>query len=338
MQRSMIPNKLQPNDLVAIVSPSKTVANRKEAVEKARRHFEQATGLRTVLAPNALARHYYSAGTVQQRADDFHWAVKNPEVKAIIFSVGGSTAIELVDKLDYQLIAQNPKIIAGISDATTLLNPITAQTGLITFLGLEFLDFARQPMTYEVEAIKQAWFHGDIGSVKPNPDWRDFDSLPTSYAGWRVIRGGKAEGRIIGGNYTSFAQLYYTSYMPSVDASILAMEHYMLDKDDIQQSLAQLRLWGAFDRISSLIMGYCRGSDDPDEIGNDRDMAELVLEATEGYTFPIMQIGEIGHNVENMMLPIGARATLDTATHSFEISERVVGHRERSTSFGIIEG
>lgn len=317
--------KLRPGDLVAIISPSQppSTKNSHSDFEKARKNIERATGLKTVLAPNALAEHYYSAGTVQQRLDDFHWALKNSDVKGIMFSVGGNTAIELVDKLDYELIKQNPKIITGISDATTLLNPIFTKTGLITFLGPEFTDFALEPMTYEVESMKHAWFDGEPSEIKANPNWRDFDGLPTTYKGWRTIRKGQAEGRIIGGNYNSFAQLYPTEYVPELTGSILVLETYGYSKRDLHGALARLKLWGVFDKISALIVGYCLSSDAPGVKGNERDLAELVLEVTDGYGFPVMQIGEIGHNVENIMLPIGARAKLDATNKTFAILEAV---------------
>lgn len=320
----MKPPKLHPGDLIAIISPSQppTVKHSHDDFEKAR-HFEQSTGLRTVVAPNALAEHYYSAGTIQQRLNDFHRALKNPDVKGIMFSVGGNTAIELVDKLDYELIKQHPKVIAGISDATTLLNPIFAKTGLITFLGPEFTDFALEPMAYEVASMKQAWLDGDLGDIRPNPDWRDFDGLPTAYRGWETIRPGVAEGHIIGGNYSSFTQLYHTEYAPDISDSILVMECYKYSKRDIHSALARLKFWGAFDKINGLIIGYCLGSDDPAGKGNERSMADLALEVTDGYNFPIMQIGEIGHNVENIMLPIGARARLDATAKAFTILEKV---------------
>lgn len=37
-----------------------------------------------------------------------------------------------------------------------------------------------------------------------------------------------------------------------------------------------------------------------------------------------MQIGEIGHKVENIMLPIGSMATIDTKNLKFIIDESVV--------------
>lgn len=321
----MKPPKLHSGDQVAIISPSQppTVKHNLSDFEKARHNFEQATGLKTVLAPNALAEYFYSAGTIQQRLDDFHWALKNRDIKGIIFSVGGNTAIELVDKLDYELIKRHPKVIAGISDATTLLNPIFAKTGLITFLGIEFTDFAIEPMTYEVDSIKQAWFDGNLGNIKPNPGWRDFDSLPTTYNGWNAIRAGIAEGNIIGGNYSCFSQLYPTEYLPDISGNILVMECYRYSKRDIHGALARMRLWGTFDNISGLVIGYCLGSDEPGVKGNERSMADLALEVTDGYDFPIMQIGEVGHNVENIMLAIGAKARLNVTDKTLEILDKV---------------
>lgn len=88
--------------------------------------------------------------------------------------------------------------------------------------------------------------------------------------------------------------------------------------------LAAMRLKGIFEKISGMIIGYCLGSDDPDEIGDDRPMKDLILEVTNGYDFPIMQIGEIGHKVDNIMLPIGARATMNATTLTFSIDEPCV--------------
>jgi muramoyltetrapeptide carboxypeptidase len=319
----MKPPKLQSGDKVTIISPSGSVANRKDLVEEACRNFEQATGLQTVLAPHALGHHYYSSGTSEERLHDFHWALNNPDIKAIIFSVGGNTAIDLVEGLDYELIKQNPKIIAGISDATTLLDAITAKTGLVTFLGIEFMDYAKESMAYETEAIKKAWFEGDIGTIQPNANWKDFDNLSTSYTGWQCIREGKAQGKIIGGNYGCFVQLRATGYWPNITNGIFVMETYKKNKKDIHQALAQLKLWGVLDQINGLIIGYCLGSDAPTVSGNDRSMNDVVLEVTDGYDFPILWMGEIGHNVENIMLPIGAVGEINTSQLTFTISESV---------------
>lgn len=318
------PPRLRPGDTVALVSPSKTLDGRTTEVEKARRNFENATGLKTVLAPNALAKHYYSAGTPEQRLDDLHWAVTNPEIAAIIFTVGGNTAIDLLTGMNFSLLKEHPKIISGISDATTLLDAITAKTSLITYLGTEFLDFAHYDMPYEAASMRQVWFDGQPYGITPNSHWRNFDGLPTTYTGWRCIRAGVAEGKIVGGNGTCFVQLLGTEYEMDARGNILFLEYYKRAKGEIHRQLMQLRLRGVFEGVAGLAMGYCLGSDDPTQVGDERSLKDLVLEVTAGYNFPVMWIGEVGHKVENVMLPLGIRAMIDSIQRQLAILEPTV--------------
>jgi muramoyltetrapeptide carboxypeptidase len=322
--KTIKPPRLKPGDSVGLISPSNSLVPRAEAFKAAVKRFEEALEVRLEIAPHALGTYWYSSGTVDERLADFHQMVMDPTIKAIVFTVGGNTAIELVDKLDYALIAENPKVITGISDATTLLTAITAKTGLITFLGSEFTDFGLEPMEFEIGWMKKAWFEGRMGEIKPNPKWRDFDGLPTSYAGWQTIRPGKTKGRLVGGNFSSFFQLLHTPYAPELNDSILLFETYKWPKRAIHQGIVLLRLHGLLDRIGGMIVGYCLGSDDAGEVGNKRAMKDLVLEATEGYDFPVMQVGEIGHNVENVIVPIGAEAFMDAENLIWRIEEDVV--------------
>lgn len=317
------PLKLNKGDLVGLCSPSGTIAHKKDLFERARENFEKTTGLRTLTAPHTLSKHFYSAGTAEERLDDLHSLITNPDVKAIIFAAGGDTAIDLVQGLDYSLIQKHPKIIAGISDATTLLSAITTKTGMVTFLGLELLDFATQPMTYEVEWLKRAWFEGEMGEVHANTQWHDFDNTYTTYCGWQTIRAGAAKGKLIGGNFQSFTQLVGTDYDLTQPDSILFLETYRLPKKQIHKGLMQLHMRGVLKQISGLVIGYCLECDNPDVVGNEQPIAETVLEVTRDYTFPIMQIGEIGHRVENCLQPLGVQARMDAGKLEFEILESV---------------
>lgn len=315
------PRKLRLGDKVAVVSPSNPIKGREADFAKAVKRFKEVLGLELVAGKNAFNEFYYSAGTAEERAGDLNAAFLDPEIKAIFFSYGGNTCIDLIERLDYDLIKKNPKIVCGISDGTTLLNSITAKTGLITFLGMEFFEFANREMRYEFEYMKKIWFDGSVGEVKPNPNWTNFDQLPTRYAGWRTIKPGAAEGRLAGGNFNCFAQLLSTPFMTELRGNILIVETYNQHKKQIHRSLMQLRINGAFKEISGLVIGYCTGSDDPEKKGNDRDIKDILLEVTDGYSFPIMEVGEIGHYVENIIIPIGGRAKLAATEKKFEILE-----------------
>lgn len=318
-----IPPRLKRGDTIGICSPSGTIAHKRELFEQAKVNFAKATGLQILVAPNALKRHYYSAGTLKERLEDFHSLVTNPEVKAIIFSAGGDTAIDLVPHLDYDLIVKHPKIIAGISDATTLLSAITAKTGLVTFLGLEFLDFANHSMPYLVESITKAWFQDDMKVVHPNPNWKELAHTPNRYQGWQTIKAGAATGKFVGGNLQSFLQLVDTEYELPFKDSILFLETYRLPKKQIHKALMQLKLRGKFADVKGLLVGYCLECDNPEVVGNEQSLAETMSEIFQDYDFPIMQIGEIGHCVENVLQPLGVQVRIDATKLQFEVLEAV---------------
>lgn len=318
------PERLRAGDRAIIVSSSSTIADRSEAAERARVSLETTLGLKVEFARHAFAQDYYSAGSTEERRQDLMSAFTDPEIKAIFFSTGGATAVDLVGRLDYDTIAAHAKILAGLSDSSTLLNAITARTGLVTFHGFEFLDFAQHKMQYTAQSIKQAWFDSWSGEYYPNPDWRDLEGDETTYRGWREIKPGRASGTAVGGNSDAFMQLVGTDYCPTLDGSILFLEAYRLQKRHIQALLATLKLKGVFESIGGLIIGYCLGSDAAGT-GNDRDLADIVLETTSDYTFPVIQIGEIGHQVENLILPIGTTIEIDTRSLSLALLEPAVG-------------
>jgi muramoyltetrapeptide carboxypeptidase len=315
------PQKLKKGDKIGVVSPSNSIQGREEDFEKAKKRFKEVLGIELVAGKHAFDEYFYSAGRPEDRAADLNALFADPQIKAIFFSTGGNTCIDLVERIDYDLIRKNPKIVSGISDGTTLLNSITAKTGLVTFLGMEFFEFANREMNYEFEYMKKAWFDGSVGEVKPNPDWTNFDQLPTRYGGWRTIRPGITEGRLVGGNFTCFAQLFGTPYMTELPGNIMVVETYQQHKKQIHRSMMQLRISGVFKNISGLVIGYCTGSDDPGKKGNDRDIKDILLEVTEGYDFPIMEVGEIGHYVENIIIPIGGQARLNAEEKKIEILE-----------------
>jgi muramoyltetrapeptide carboxypeptidase len=276
-----------------------------------------------VWAKNAFAERYYSAGSSQERLQDFHVMLADDSIRAIIFSVGGDTALDLLAGLDYGLIKKKPKIISGISDATTLLHAISAKTGLITFLGMELKYYASEKMSYQDQSFRRAWFGDYQGQIQPNINWREIEGTFTRYHGWQTIRGGGAEGRLVGGNFSCLLQLVDTEYQLPFAGNILFIETYKWPKKKIHRALMQLKLRGLLDGLSGMIVGYCMGSDDQEDGGNNQPLGELILEVADEYNFPIMQVGEIGHQVENFTQPMGARVRIDASNLMLEVLEPV---------------
>lgn len=317
------PKKLQKGDTVAIISPSGGVGDELKDQFNNGIKFLESLGLKVKIGKNALGRYYYSSGTVESRLSDFHDAFLDKEVKAAVMSIGGTTANNLLDGLNFDLIRKNPKIFLGISDGTTLLNPIFSKTGLITYHGPDLIFTFGLPMSPIIkENLIKTLFEGKEGQLSPNQNWKGLDKLNKNkkYQGWRCIRKGKASGRLIGGNITCLENLDNTEFRPDYKKAILFLEAYMVSIEDIDMVLTHFRQAKVFSEINGLILGQFYGSHMADK-NQDREVRDVIFEITKNYSFPILEIGEIGHNVENYIMPIGCRATIDAERKYFSIDE-----------------
>ena len=126
------PAALKRGDTVMLVTPARGVNQAK--IEWSRKRLE-GLGLRVKLHPNTLERNGYLAGTDEQRAAQINDAFSDPEVAGVLPVTGGFGTTRIVDKLDYELIRKNPKVLVGFSDITGLHLAIQKKVGLVTFHG-----------------------------------------------------------------------------------------------------------------------------------------------------------------------------------------------------------
>jgi len=315
------PKKLQIGDTVGIVSPSAFIGQELIPQFNAGIKFLESLGLRVKIGKNVFKRHYYSAGTVGERVDDIHGMFADRQVKAIIQSQGGETANEILDHLDWDIIKRNPKIFGGMSDGTNLLLSIFAKTGIVALHGPDILwGYGRGVDGYELESLKHVLFSGNPFQIRPNDDHKVSEESVNSSASWRCWRQGLAEGRLLGGNLSIIQMLMDTEFMPPLQNSILFLEGYCNSAEDLARRFAALRQAGVLGQVKGIVLGYFFGNKMPGP-QSDRPVGEILLEASSGYDFPILEIGEIGHNIANCNLPVGAMARLDAANLEFSIIE-----------------
>lgn len=320
------PKKLQKGDTVAIVSPSSAVPKELKGQFNNGVKFLKSLGLKVKIGKNVLGRYFYSSGTVKERLNDIHKAFADKTVKAIIMSIGGNTANNLLDGLDFDLIKKNPKIFLGISDGTTLLNPIFSKTGLITYHGPDLIFTFGLPMSPSIkENLIKTLFEGKVGQLHPNPAWRGLDELnkDEKYKGWQCVRKGKAKGILIGGNITCLENLDCTEFMPNYKKAILFLEAYAVSVEKLDMFFTHFYQTRIYSEINGLVLGHFYGSHMADK-KQDRKVRDMAIEATKNYCFPILEIGEIGHNVENYIMPIGCQVTIDAEKKYFSIDEETV--------------
>ena len=319
----IVPSRLRTGDTIGIVSPaspvaafcSKRFARGVENLEK--------MGFSVRVAEHATARHGHTAGTIEDRVSDIHTMFSDTDVRAIITTIGGFNSNQLLEYLDYDLIARHPKILMGYSDITAVLLAIHKMTGLVTFLGPAIMpQFGEAGGLHRYTA---EWFHAILMeptlpieltpsnlSIHEQLRWDTEDTRPRReepHPGPRVLKDGVATGPIIAGNLGTMLALASTRYFPDLDGVILCVED---DEEEspgtIDRFLTQLRHMGVFERIVALVVGRFHPS-----VGfSDRDsLRDIVLTATEGCDIPIAVDFDFGHTDPMFTLPNGVRARVD---------------------------
>ena len=127
----IIPKGLKPGDTIGLIAP----ANYTNENSYAEVEYLKSRGFNVVYGQSFSSRWYGFGGTDNVRAKDINDMFANPNINAIFAVRGGYGGIRIVDKLNYDVIKKNPKIISGFSDNTTLLLAINEKTGLVTFHG-----------------------------------------------------------------------------------------------------------------------------------------------------------------------------------------------------------
>ena len=321
--KNIKPKKLQKGDVIGIISPSEAITQDfKKQFDKAVSALQD-LGLKLKFGRHVFDQHFYSAGTRKARIEDFNEIWKDPEIKMILMSQGGSTANHLLDGIDYEAIKNNPKIFAGISDGTTLLNAIFSRTGLVTYHGPDLLwTFGRKITEPYRQNFIRTFFDGHIGQLRENENWAHQERKDLKSSGWKCVRSGKASGVLVGGHSGCLISTMLADYAPKFENTILFLEGTD-DVGDLDRQFTALKLNGVFEKINGLIIGWFDNHELEDKSKN-REVSDVILEVTKDYSFPILEIEELGHNVENYILPIGCVATIDADRKYFSIDEPTV--------------
>jgi len=316
------PKKLKRGDIVGIVSPSSPIPKElKKQFFEGVRVLEKEFGLRVKYTERVFDKYFYNAGTREARIKEFNEVWADPEVKMVLMSIGGYTANHLLDGIDYEMIKNNPKIFAGISDGTTLLNPIFSKTGLVTYHGSDLLFTFGRPMSQQIkENIQQTFFSNENIKLEPNKNWQHQENPKMENPGWNTVRSGKANGILVGGHIGCICDLMTAGYAPDFTKKILILEGTEEDYETDSQ-LTRLKLARVFEKTNGIILGWF---EDFSGQGYDkrRSVKDIILEVTKDYDFPILEISDLGHNVENYIFPIGAKAIIDADKKEIIINEK----------------
>lgn len=338
------PPMLHKGDTVAIVSLSSGLAGDQEIIWRTQIGIERLTeifGLDVKIMPHALKGTDFTYNHPEKRAEDLHLALKDPEVKAIICTLGGDDSVRLWPYVDLKLIKDHPKILSGYSD-TTALHFMFYQAGVSSSYGpLLLTDFAENVAMddYTVQSIKQTWFqNGIIGNIPTSPQIRKYglkwleenkDINRTSFdnQGYEILNGrGKATGHLIGGCMELFHSLKATDVFPdksAFDGAILFIETAEVHAPPwlMEDYVRAFGAMGIFDRINGVIIG--RPQDDV-YYEEYKDVWVKMLKEWNQEDMPVFYNASFGHNEPKCIIPYGVQAELDVDNQTFSIIDNAV--------------
>lgn len=288
-------------------------------------------GFEVVEAPNCRSRHGHMAGTVQQRVDALHDFFADDDIDGIMSFWGGLNTHQMLEHLDWELIAANPKPLVGYSDLTCLTNAITAKTGLVTFQGAAGITFAKPRLfDYSVRWFRRVLVEGGdrlayepAGGCSDNI-WYERDDekmLEKPAPGWRCFQPGVGTGRIVGGNLGTLLLLAGTSWWPELEGRILfAEEDEVETPGTVDRMFTQARQMGVFDEIAGLVVGRF-----PESVGLGVEGLEMILERVlEGCDIPVLVDVDFGHTDPRITYPLGVECRMDARAGELELVQRWV--------------
>lgn len=296
MELVLKPKALKSGERIEVLSPASN-----EAAE--RFHAAQARllewGFEASEGKHARGNHFYFSGRDEDRAADFNRAIADKTVSAVFASRGGYGCSRILDKIDYEAILKNPKIIVGGSDLTALLWAIHQKTGLVTFYGPMALQMGAGLNDFTRDELWKALKSGLKGEFHPPESYKPF-----------IINPGKARGRLIGGCLSLAATMLGTEYCGDLTGKILFLEEIGEKPFRIDRMLTHLRNAEVFDKISGLLLGdfyKCWQEDDKESPA----LEVMVKEILENRNIPVLAGLPFGHNDSKMTLPLGIEVELD---------------------------
>lgn len=338
------PKSLKTGDTIGLISPSAPLAGLvPHRTKKGIQGIEQ-LGFKVKVGKNALKVTGHTAGTPKERAEDINAFFADKKVRAIFSFIGGNHSNQILKYLDFNLIKKNPKIFLGYSDATVLHFALYTKVNLVTFYGPAVLtQFAENPKIIpytEIYFKKALMTNKPVGKIQPSSQWTDeiLDWFKKEdlkrprkmkkNKGWKWLRQGKAEGRILGGCITSMLHLRGTGYWPDFSNSILFWEAPESGDDfakgekveNIDSYLTDLELSGIFKNIKGMIVGRFFGYSEQEK----KEAIKVIQERTSSYEFPIILNVDIGHSDPMITIPLGVQVRIDSSKDIFEIKENGV--------------
>lgn len=322
--------QLNKGDQIGIFSPSLPGTYTSPNRFKRSKQFLESKGFRIVDGRLTGKHDGYRSGSIMDRAQELNELIRNPEIKCIMSSVGGSNSNSLLPYLDYEAIKKYPKIFVGYSDVTAILLGIYAKTGIQTFYGPslisslgEFPPYMNNTFSsFEDVLIKSEALPYEYPLYPVWTDeqlnWQEQNRSKKSYPNeWICVKEGIATGRLIAGNVMTMLSIWGSPYMPAINrGDIFMIEDCKKTAAIVEKHFSFLKINGVFDKVSGVILGKHEQFDDQ---GTGLTPYDILLEVIGDLDVPILADFDCCHTHPIVTMPIGATIELNATQKTVRI-------------------
>ena len=255
-------------------------------------------GYEPVVMPHALDRGpLYYAGSAEDRVADLHTAFADESIEGVICTRGGWGSAELLPLLDRELLRANPKVFVGYSDHTSLHAWFWNECEMPTFYApMVAADWSKDNGVDE--RTWRAAVEGDgVWSVGADD-------------GVKVLREGKAEGRLLGGCLSIVVEALGTPWALKIEEpTVLFLEDIGTKPYKWDRFLQHLKFAGGLKNVRGIIFGDTSANIEASET----ELLEAAcLHALRDFDGPVTIGLKCGHvERENRSLPLGAWVSMN---------------------------
>lgn len=290
-----LPRRLPEPATLGVFAPSGRVDDAQLA--QALRHFTK-SGHRVVVAEESAHAWRYFAGTEDERVAAFHRLLDDPSIDLMIAARGGYGLTRILERIDWNRVAESGKAFVGFSDFTAFNLAAYACANLLTFQGPMFaIDFGHgAPDTFMEEHF---WLTLSRGAERVDDLTCEHDYSPA-----------RIDGRLWGGNLAMLAHLVGTPYFPVIEDGILFVEEIAEEPYAVERLFFQLHHAGVLGRQRALLLGDFSECKPTNPIRYPYSMDEVVETLRALLPYPVLTQLPFGHVSRKLTLPFGAPATL----------------------------
>lgn len=285
------PPALRPGDRVAVLSVSSPVGQADLRIGLDALRFAGLAPVVYASAQDGGSMRHYLAGDDMLRASDLRAALTDPSIAGILFARGGYGAQRTLEAMTWDgLAGLPPKVLAGYSDITAILEAVAVRLGWSCLHG-PMITSGGRAAHYSFESLLRMLMRPEQATEIHYPDAV-------------TLVGGTARGMTLGGNLCLLTSSVGTDSSLPARHGILLIEEQNEADYRIDRMLTQLRRSGYLNGVAGIIGGTFTGCGEPAQI-------EAILgERLGDLGVPLITWANVGHGGYFQTFPVGIAAEL----------------------------